>query len=62
MKTENQGIGVLTRNDELKESFTETISADLKYYYSNNRSFGAIDLWHLTKKQRTAVEMRRRFN
>ena len=61
MKTDTLGMGIPIKNDELKELLKETVATDVKQD-DLNRTFGAIDMWNLQKKQRTSLAMRRRFN
>ncbi len=61
MKSDTLGMGAPIKNDELKESLTETAVTDSRQEDSN-RTFGAIDMWNLKKKQRTSLQMRRRYN
>ena len=61
MKADTQGISTPIKNDELKELLKETVATDVKQD-DLNRTFGAIDMWNLQKKQRTSLAMRRRFN
>ena len=58
MKSDNLGMDTPIKNEELKESLTEPVATDVKQY-DLNRTFGAIDMWNLKKKQRTSLEMRR---
>lgn len=62
MKHETMGV-VITQNkkeqkDLLNES-KETNNVDMKAD-SHQRSFGALDMWYLQKRQRTAASMLRR--
>ena len=61
MKTDTLGMGTPIKNDELKELLKEKVATDVKQD-DLNRTFGAIDMWNLQKKQRTSLAMRRRFN
>lgn len=61
MKNDTLGMGIPIKNDELKELLKETVATDVKQD-DLNRTFGAIDMWNLQKKQRTSLAMRRRFN
>ena len=61
MKTDTPGIGAPIKNDDLKESLNETVATDSKHE-DFTRTFGAIDMWNMKKKQRTSLQMRRRYN
>ena len=61
MKSDTLGMGAPIKNDDLKEALTETVAMDSKQN-DFTRTFGAIDMWNLKKKQRTSLQMRRRFN
>ncbi len=61
MKTDTPGVGAPIKNDDLKDSLNETAATDSKQD-DFNRTFGAIDMWNLKKKQRTSLQMRRRYN
>ena len=61
MKSDTLGMDAPIKNDELKESLTETAVTDSRQE-DFNRTFGAIDMWNLKKKQRTSLQMRRRYN
>jgi hypothetical protein len=58
MKSDTPGIGAPVKNDELKELLKETVATDVKQD-DLNRTFGAIDMWNLKRKQRTSAAMRR---
>ena len=61
MKSDTLGMGTPIKNDELKELSKVTVTTGVKQD-DFNRTFGAIDMWNLQKKQRTSLVMRRRFN
>jgi hypothetical protein len=61
MKSDTLGMGAPIKNDELKEALSGTVAMDSKQT-DFTRTFGAIDMWNLKKKQRTSLQMRRRFN
>ncbi|MGC4099924.1 hypothetical protein [Ferruginibacter sp.] len=64
MKSDVMGIGAPINKDELKELLKETketIAVDAKTDGDRIRSFGAIDLWNVQKKQRTSASMMRRW-
>jgi len=64
MKSDVVGIGAPINKKDLKELLKETketLAVDAKTE-GNNRSFGAVDLWNLQKKQRTSASMMRRWS
>ena len=61
MKNDTSGIGASIKNGELKEALTEAVATDSRQE-DFNRTFGSIDMWNLKKKQRTSLQMRRRYN
>jgi len=64
MKADVMGIGAPINKKELKEltkETKETLAVDAKTD-GNIRSFGAIDLWNVQKRQRTSASMRRWLN
>jgi hypothetical protein len=63
MKTDVMSIGAQINQKDLKELLKETketLAVDVKI--DGNRSFGAVDLWNVQKKQRTTTSMMRRWN
>ncbi len=61
MKSEAMGIAIPVNKEKLKELLTETketLAVDIK---GSNRSFGAVDLWNVQKKQKTSTSMMRRW-
>ena len=64
MKADVMGIGAPINKKDLKELLKETketIAVDAKTEGNHNRSFGAVDLWNVQKKQRTTASMMRRW-
>jgi hypothetical protein len=64
MKSDVMGIGApINKKDltELMKETKETIAVDAKTEETPNRSFGAVDLWNVQKKQRTTASMMRRW-
>jgi hypothetical protein len=64
MKSETMGMLNPVNKNDLKELLTETketLATDVKIN-DNQRSFGAIDLWNVQKRQRTSISMRRNLN
>ncbi|HRI26364.1 MAG TPA: hypothetical protein PLZ45_16925 [Ferruginibacter sp.] len=61
MKNETMGVVITPNKKEQKESMEskETNSADMKAD-GHQRHFGALDMWYLQKRQRTAASMLRR--
>ncbi|WP_301920726.1 hypothetical protein [Ferruginibacter sp.] len=61
MKSDISGNGASIKNGELKESLNEAVVTESRQE-DFNRTFGSIDMWNLKKKQRTSLQMRRRYN
>jgi hypothetical protein len=64
MKNETMGmLNPVNKNDlkDLLKETKETLATDVKVD-GNQRSFGAVDLWNVQKRQRTSISMRRSFN
>lgn len=62
MKHETMGVVITQNKKEQKDLLNESKEAnnvDMKAD-SNQRSFGALDMWYLQKRQRTAASMLRR--
>ena len=62
MKNETMGVGTPLSKKDLKELLhetKETLAVDVKNE-SSIRTFGALDLWNLQKRQKTSASMRRR--
>jgi hypothetical protein len=64
MKNDTMGmLNPVNKNDlqELLKETKETLATDVKIN-GNQRSFGAVDLWNVQKRQRTSISMRRNLN
>jgi len=62
MKTETMGADITPNKKEQKDlsnESKETNTVDMKAG-SNQRTFGALDMWYLQKRQRTSASMLRR--
>ncbi len=62
MKHETMGVVITQNKKEQKDLLNESKEAnnvDMKAD-SNQRHFGALDMWYLQKRQRTAASMLRR--
>lgn len=64
MKSDVMGIGARISKEDLKELLKETketLAVDVKINV-NTRSFGAIDLWDMQKRQTTSASRVRRWS
>lgn len=64
MKNETMGmLNPVNKNDlqVLLAQTKETLAIHVKVN-SNQRNFGAVDLWNAQKRQRTSISMRRKLN
>ena len=64
MKRDTMGIGNPINQEDLKELLKETKETVATHVgqEDSDRTFGAIDMWNLQKRQRTSLKMRRWLN